>query len=268
MDHLDGMHAIAIFLGTFIGGVTLTGSVVAFGKLSGMMSGKAMSLPGKNYINAGLALACVPAYMVYASTGDATLALEMLGGATAASLLLGYVLRVVAPSPAPSPSQVRYSASPDVETSRSWTLNGPSRVGLLTRDGPLFKVQDRQVSMSGRMPCKNVGSTTGILVVDKRRYLTLWGYKSIKALCPVDHPYLSVPFSSDRVAWGGSFVVCANQVPLGGVRGRRGHARDHHPAELVLRVGAVHGGLRAQQRDAHHRGRAHRLLRRHPLLHH
>jgi NAD/NADP transhydrogenase beta subunit len=44
MDQLDGMHAVAIFLGAFIGGVTLTGSIVAFGKLSGMMSGKALQV--------------------------------------------------------------------------------------------------------------------------------------------------------------------------------------------------------------------------------
>jgi len=47
------MHNIACIAGDFIGGVTLAGSLVAFGKLNGNMSSAAMNLPGKNMINAG-----------------------------------------------------------------------------------------------------------------------------------------------------------------------------------------------------------------------
>jgi len=47
------MHNIACVSGDFIGGVTLAGSLVAFAKLDGRMSSAAMSLPGKNLINAG-----------------------------------------------------------------------------------------------------------------------------------------------------------------------------------------------------------------------
>jgi len=47
------MHNISCVAGDFIGGVTLSGSLVAFGKLNGNMSTGAMSLPGKNAINAG-----------------------------------------------------------------------------------------------------------------------------------------------------------------------------------------------------------------------
>merc|ERR1719261_2040466 len=47
------MHNISCVAGDFIGGVTLAGSLVAFGKLNGNMSSAAMSLPGKNLINAG-----------------------------------------------------------------------------------------------------------------------------------------------------------------------------------------------------------------------
>jgi len=45
------MHNLACVAGDFIGGVTLAGSLVAFGKLNGNMSSAAMSLPGKNLIN-------------------------------------------------------------------------------------------------------------------------------------------------------------------------------------------------------------------------
>jgi len=47
------MHNVSAILGDFIGGVTLTGSLVAFGKLNGNMSNKPLSLPGKNYLNLG-----------------------------------------------------------------------------------------------------------------------------------------------------------------------------------------------------------------------
>ena len=48
------IHEIEILLGVFIGGVTFTGSVVAFGKLRGSLSGKPMHLPGRHLLNLGM----------------------------------------------------------------------------------------------------------------------------------------------------------------------------------------------------------------------
>lgn len=47
------MENTSCILGDFIGGVTLTGSLIAFGKLNGNLSSKELSLPGKNYLNLG-----------------------------------------------------------------------------------------------------------------------------------------------------------------------------------------------------------------------
>ncbi len=47
---------VELFLGVFIGAVTFTGSVVAFGKLAGKVDGKAKKLPGGHMLNAGAAL--------------------------------------------------------------------------------------------------------------------------------------------------------------------------------------------------------------------
>jgi NAD(P) transhydrogenase subunit beta len=45
------IHDVEVFLGIFIGAVTFTGSIVAFGKLSGRVNSAALTLPGKNWIN-------------------------------------------------------------------------------------------------------------------------------------------------------------------------------------------------------------------------
>lgn len=57
-DSLSGtnkmIHEIEILLGVFIGGVTFTGSVVAFGKLRGSLSGKPILLPARHLLNLGM----------------------------------------------------------------------------------------------------------------------------------------------------------------------------------------------------------------------
>src|ERR1700682_2776929 len=49
------IHHIEIYVGVLIGAVTLSGSVIAFGKLSGRISGKPLLLPARHWLNlAGL----------------------------------------------------------------------------------------------------------------------------------------------------------------------------------------------------------------------
>ncbi|MBK7080375.1 MAG: Re/Si-specific NAD(P)(+) transhydrogenase subunit beta [Betaproteobacteria bacterium] len=51
------IHEIEIYIGVLIGAVTFSGSVIAFGKLSGKISGKPLLLPARHWINlAGLLL--------------------------------------------------------------------------------------------------------------------------------------------------------------------------------------------------------------------
>jgi len=79
---------VETFLGVFIGAVTFTGSVIAFGKLAGKVDGKAKKLPGGHLLNAGAALLSVVMLVVYLQSGS-TVALLVV---TLAALFIGYHL--------------------------------------------------------------------------------------------------------------------------------------------------------------------------------
>lgn len=53
------IHLIEIYIGVFIGAVTFTGSIVAFGKLNGKISGKPLTLPGRHIMNLVMILAVI-----------------------------------------------------------------------------------------------------------------------------------------------------------------------------------------------------------------
>ncbi len=57
--HIHAQSLIEMSLGVAIGAITFTGSVIAFAKLSGRMSGKPIMLPARHAINIALALALV-----------------------------------------------------------------------------------------------------------------------------------------------------------------------------------------------------------------
>jgi NAD(P) transhydrogenase subunit beta len=61
------IHDVETFLGVFIGAVTFTGSVVAFGKLQGMIRSKPLLLPGRHLINIIAVLACVALGAIFVS---------------------------------------------------------------------------------------------------------------------------------------------------------------------------------------------------------
>ena len=60
-----GIHLIEIVVGVFIGGLTFTGSVVAWGKLEGRIDSKPFLLSNRHLINAGMILATVVLAVVF-----------------------------------------------------------------------------------------------------------------------------------------------------------------------------------------------------------
>ena len=61
------IHEVEIFVGVFIGAITFTGSVVAYGKLSGVLDGKPLTLPGRNLLNVGMVLVSIYLGYLYIS---------------------------------------------------------------------------------------------------------------------------------------------------------------------------------------------------------
>ena len=68
------IHNVEVFIGVFIGAITFTGSIVAFGKLSEIITGKALILPGRHTLNIIMLLACFTlGYMFLTHSGNWTL---------------------------------------------------------------------------------------------------------------------------------------------------------------------------------------------------
>ena len=53
------IHNIEVFIGVFIGAITFTGSIIAFGKLSEIITGKALILPGRHALNLIMLFSCL-----------------------------------------------------------------------------------------------------------------------------------------------------------------------------------------------------------------
>ena len=85
---LLGIHSAEVVIGVFIGAVTVTGSIVAFLKLSARMRSNALQLPGRNALNLGalvVFLGLAVAFVVSPGIG-------VLAAVTALALALGWHL--------------------------------------------------------------------------------------------------------------------------------------------------------------------------------
>ncbi|OJJ75862.1 hypothetical protein ASPBRDRAFT_38177 [Aspergillus brasiliensis CBS 101740] len=92
ISDVSTLHMVTAYLGVLIGGVTFTGSIVAFLKLSGRMSSRPMLLPGRHLINTSLLgsnVATMGAFVTMAP-GSPAIAATCLGANTLLSFLKGY----------------------------------------------------------------------------------------------------------------------------------------------------------------------------------
>jgi NAD(P) transhydrogenase subunit beta len=77
---LLGIHHAEVVVGVFIGAVTFTGSIVAWGKLSARLKSAPLVLPGKNFLNLGalVAFAALTVWFVIAPTLGVLIAVTVI----------------------------------------------------------------------------------------------------------------------------------------------------------------------------------------------
>ena len=75
---MQNIHLGEVFLGVFIGAVTFTGSIVAFGKLRGSISSKALMLPHRHKLNALALLVSFLLMWQFIASGGSTFALILM----------------------------------------------------------------------------------------------------------------------------------------------------------------------------------------------
>ncbi|PYI06019.1 nicotinamide nucleotide transhydrogenase [Aspergillus sclerotiicarbonarius CBS 121057] len=92
VSDISTLHMVTAYLGVLIGGVTFTGSIVAFLKLAGRMSSRPLILPGRHLINStllGSNMAAMGAFVTMAP-GSPAIAATCLSASTLLSFLKGY----------------------------------------------------------------------------------------------------------------------------------------------------------------------------------
>ncbi|OBR11814.1 NAD(P) transhydrogenase beta subunit [Colletotrichum higginsianum IMI 349063] len=92
IDDIGTLHLVTGYLGVLIGGITFTGSIVAFLKLAGKMSSRPIVLPGKHLINSGMLTANIATMgaFVTMAPGSPMIAAAALTANTILSFAKGY----------------------------------------------------------------------------------------------------------------------------------------------------------------------------------
>jgi H+-translocating NAD(P) transhydrogenase subunit beta len=88
------IHRIEVFVGVFIGAVTFTGSLIAFGKLRALISSKPLLLPARHLLNVAMLVGCVVLGAQFLALGEAGLQPLLMMTAIAGVLGMHLVLAI------------------------------------------------------------------------------------------------------------------------------------------------------------------------------
>ncbi|CAN5531066.1 Re/Si-specific NAD(P)(+) transhydrogenase subunit beta [soil metagenome] len=85
------IHLVEVFIGVFIGAITFTGSIIAWGKLDGKVGSKALLYPGRHAVNVILLIGCVVLGVLFAQA-EGTTGMIYLLIMTAIAFFIGVML--------------------------------------------------------------------------------------------------------------------------------------------------------------------------------
>jgi len=83
------IHEIEIYIGVAIGALTFTGSVVAYGKLSGIIGGQPMMLPARHWLNLAILIAVIVIGVKFVGAADHQQATLLLLAMTLLAMVFG-----------------------------------------------------------------------------------------------------------------------------------------------------------------------------------
>uniref|UniRef100_A0A8C6RQ50 proton-translocating NAD(P)(+) transhydrogenase n=1 Tax=Nannospalax galili TaxID=1026970 RepID=A0A8C6RQ50_NANGA len=92
VDTASDFTKMVAYLGTYIGGITFSGSLIAYGKLQGLLKSAPLLLPGRHFLNAGLLAASAGGMIPYMIDPSFTTGIACLASVSALSTIMGVTL--------------------------------------------------------------------------------------------------------------------------------------------------------------------------------
>jgi len=93
-EHVHGLSLVEMSIGVAVGALTFTGSVIAFAKLDGRMSGKPILLPGRHFLNAGIFILLIVLIYLFCTAGGVLEQRFLFWAITVVALILGGLIIV------------------------------------------------------------------------------------------------------------------------------------------------------------------------------
>jgi NAD(P) transhydrogenase len=90
ISHMDGFTAGSLYMGAWMGSITCTGSIIAYGKLAELMNSNPLALPGRDVANMAMGAGSIAAGVGFCLTNDNATAGTCLAAGTTFSGLLGF----------------------------------------------------------------------------------------------------------------------------------------------------------------------------------
>mmetsp|Transcript_50435 Transcript_50435/g.74807 ORF Transcript_50435/g.74807 Transcript_50435/m.74807 type:complete len:434 (-) Transcript_50435:102-1403(-) len=88
-SHVDSFHNLFTYLGAWMGSITCTGSIIAYGKLAGKLDSAPLKLPNRDQLNIGMAGGSVASMAAFMASSDPTIQAVSLAAGVGLSGALG-----------------------------------------------------------------------------------------------------------------------------------------------------------------------------------